>query len=58
MGKNLGLSNEWAFSVVSQVGNYGETFERNVGADSPLKLQRGLNATWRDGGLMYGWPIR
>jgi general L-amino acid transport system substrate-binding protein len=58
MGKNLGLSNEWAFSVVSQVGNYGETFERNVGADSPLKLQRGLNATWRNGGLMYGWPIR
>ncbi len=58
MGKNLGLSNEWAFSVLSQVGNYGETFERNVGADSPLKLERGLNATWRDGGLMYGWPIR
>jgi general L-amino acid transport system substrate-binding protein len=58
MGKNLGLSNEWAFSVVSQVGNYGETFERNVGADSPLKLERGLNATWRNGGLMYGWPIR
>jgi general L-amino acid transport system substrate-binding protein len=58
MGKNLGLSNEWAFSVVSQVGNYGETFERNVGADSPLKLARGLNATWRNGGLMYGWPIR
>lgn len=58
MGKNLGLSNEWAFSIVSQVGNYGETFERNVGADSPLKLARGLNATWRDGGLMYGWPIR
>ena len=58
MGKNLGLSNEWAFSVVSQVGNYGETFERNVGAESPLKLERGLNATWRNGGLMYGWPIR
>jgi general L-amino acid transport system substrate-binding protein len=58
MGKNLGLSNEWAFSIISQVGNYGETFERNVGADSPLKLERGLNATWRDGGLMYGWPIR
>jgi len=58
MGKNLGLSNEWAFSIVSQVGNYGETFERNVGADSPLKLERGLNATWRNGGLMYGWPIR
>jgi general L-amino acid transport system substrate-binding protein len=58
MGKNLGLSNEWAFSIISQVGNYGETFERNVGADSPLKLERGLNATWHNGGLMYGWPIR
>ena len=58
MGANLGLDNEWAFNIVSQVGNYGETFERHVGADSPLKLARGLNATWRQGGLMYGWPIR
>jgi general L-amino acid transport system substrate-binding protein len=58
MGKNLGVDNAWAFNIVSQVGNYGETFERNVGKDSPMKLERGLNATWRDGGLMYGWPIR
>ncbi|MFO7746943.1 MAG: amino acid ABC transporter substrate-binding protein [Orrella sp.] len=58
MGKHLGLSNEWAFSIISQVGNYGESFERNVGMDSPLKLERGLNATWQKGGLMYGWPIR
>jgi general L-amino acid transport system substrate-binding protein len=58
MGKNLGVDNAWAFNIVSQVGNYGESFERNVGKDSPMKLERGLNATWRDGGLMYGWPIR
>ena len=58
MGKNLGVGNEWAMNIISQVGNYGEIFERNVGQESPLKLERGLNATWRDGGLMYGWPIR
>jgi len=58
MGKNLGVSDQWAFHIVEQVGNYGESFERNVGKDSPLGLDRGINATWRDGGLMYGWPIR
>lgn len=58
MGKNLGISNEWAFSIITQVGNYGESFERNVGMGSPLQLERGLNATWNNGGLMYGWPIR
>lgn len=58
MGKNLGVSDQWAFNIVSQVGNYGESFERNVGQGSPMKLDRGLNATWRNGGLMYGWPIR
>jgi len=58
MGKNLGVDDKWAFNIISQVGNYGEVFERNLGKDSPLKLERGLNATWRDGGLMYGWPIR
>ena len=58
MGKNLGVGDQWAFSIVSQVGNYGEVFERNLGKDSPMKLERGLNATWRNGGLMYGWPIR
>ncbi|HEY7805313.1 MAG TPA: amino acid ABC transporter substrate-binding protein [Orrella sp.] len=58
MGKNLGVSDQWAFHIVEQVGNYGESFERNVGKDSPLGLDRGINATWRNGGLMYGWPIR
>jgi len=58
MGKNLGVDNQWAFKIIEQVGKYGESFERTVGQDSPLKLERGLNATWRNGGLMYGWPIR
>ncbi|MGV8294154.1 amino acid ABC transporter substrate-binding protein, partial [Pseudomonas aeruginosa] len=43
---------------VKQVGNYGESFERNLGMASAMKLPRGLNAQWRDGGQMYGWPVR
>jgi len=58
MGKNLGLDDRWAYHVIKQVGNYGESFAATVGQDSALKLARGLNAPWRDGGLMYGWPIR
>ena len=44
LGKNLGLSEDWAFNIVKQVGNYGEQFDRNVGKDSPLKIARGINA--------------
>ena len=58
MGKNLGVDETWAYSIVKQVGNYGESYERNVGAGSPLKLPRGLNQQWTKGGIMYGWPIR
>jgi len=58
MGKNLGVDDKWAYSIVKQVGNYGESFEANLGMASPIKLARGINAQWRDGGLMYGWPIR
>lgn len=58
LGKNMGLKDDWFYTVVTQVGNYGEIFERNMGQDSPLKLQRGLNALWKDGGLMYAWPLR
>ena len=58
MGKNLGVDDKWAYNIVKQVGNYGESFERNVGADSPLKLPRGLNQQWNKGGIMYAWPIR
>jgi general L-amino acid transport system substrate-binding protein len=57
-GKDLGLPADWALQVVKQVGNYGESFERHLGAGSPLKIERGLNALWTDGGLQYGMPIR
>lgn len=57
-GQGLKLNNDWAYQVVKQVGNYGEAFDRNVGESSPLKIQRGLNALWKDGGLQYAPPIR
>ncbi len=56
--KSLGLSEDWAYSVIKQVGNYGESFERTVGKLSPLNLSRGLNALWTNGGLMYAMPVR
>ncbi|MBB5214037.1 amino acid ABC transporter substrate-binding protein [Parapusillimonas granuli] len=58
MGKQLGLDKEWAYRIVKQVGNYGESFDRNMGENSPLKLPRGVNKLWNDGGLMYAPPIR
>jgi general L-amino acid transport system substrate-binding protein len=58
MGKNLGVSDKWAYEIIKQVGNYGESFARNVGPSTPLRLERGLNAQWTKGGLMYAWPIR
>lgn len=57
-GKNLGLDEKWAYNIIKQVGNYGESFERNVGMGSSLQIQRGLNAQWTHGGLMYALPIR
>ncbi|NEN76157.1 amino acid ABC transporter substrate-binding protein [Pelistega sp. NLN82] len=57
-GKNLGLDDKWAYHIVKQVGNYGESFDRNVGAKSPLNIPRGLNQQWFKGGLHYGLPIR
>jgi general L-amino acid transport system substrate-binding protein len=57
-GKGLGLSNDWAYHIVKAVGNYGESFERNVGMGSPIKIKRGLNALWSNGGLQYAPPIR
>ena len=57
-GKALGLDEKWAYNIVKQVGNYGEVFERNVGKDTPLKLERGLNAQWTKGGLMYSPPFK
>ena len=57
-GKALGLSNEWAYNIIKQLGNYGEMFDRNVGEGSPLKIKRGLNALWNKGGIQYAPPIR
>ena len=57
-GKELGMPNDFAVQIVAQVGNYGESFERNLGASTPLKIERGLNALWKNGGLMYNPPFR
>jgi len=58
VGKNLGLSADWAYNIIKQVGNYGESFERNVGMNTPLQLPRGVNNLWNNGGLMYPMPAR
>ncbi|WP_417326107.1 amino acid ABC transporter substrate-binding protein [Halarcobacter sp.] len=58
IGEQMGLDAKWAYNIIKQVGNYGEVFDRNVGKDSPLKIDRGLNKLWKDGGLQYGAPIR
>jgi len=57
-GKALGLDEKWAYNIIKQVGNYAEVFDRNVGPKTPLKLERGLNALWSKGGLMYPYPFR
>lgn len=57
IGKSLHLDNKWAYNVLKQVGNYSEIFDRNVGPNTPLKLERGLNKLWSDGGLMYSPPF-
>ena len=58
LGKALGLDEEWAYRALRAVGNYGESFDRNLGAGSPIKLERGMNALWTKGGLMYALPLR
>ena len=57
-GQALGLDNDWAYRIVKAVGNYGESFERNLGQQSLLKIARGQNALWNNGGLQYAPPIR
>jgi general L-amino acid transport system substrate-binding protein len=57
-GETVGLTNDWAYRIVKLVGNYGESFDKNVGTGSPLKIQRGQNALWSKGGQQYGIPIR
>jgi general L-amino acid transport system substrate-binding protein len=57
-GADLGLSEDWVVNIVKAVGNYGESFERNLGQGSPLKIKRGLNQLWNKGGILYAPPIR
>jgi general L-amino acid transport system substrate-binding protein len=58
LGSRLGLDNKWLVVAIKAGGNYGEIFDRNVGQASPLKLDRGLNALWTKGGLMYSIPFK
>jgi general L-amino acid transport system substrate-binding protein len=57
-GGLLGLDNDWVVDVITAVGNYGEIFERNVGPNTDLGLDRGLNRLWTDGGIIYAPPYR
>lgn len=57
-GGAMGLSDDWGINVLTQSGNYGELFDRNLGAGSTLKLERGLNSLWTEGGVMYPLPMR
>jgi general L-amino acid transport system substrate-binding protein len=55
IGKMLGIDNKWAFNIIKQVGNYGESFDTNL---KPLGFERGLNRLWNQGGILYAPPIR
>ena len=57
-GEELGLSKDWAYQIIKQIGNYGEIFERNIGTNTPIGLERGLNDLWTRGGLQYSPPFR
>jgi general L-amino acid transport system substrate-binding protein len=57
-GKGIGLDNDWVVKIVKAVGNYAEIYDRNVGKDSRLKIDRGINRLWNAGGLQYAPPIR
>jgi general L-amino acid transport system substrate-binding protein len=57
-GEGIGLGNDWAANAIKAVGNYGESFERNVGQGSNLKIDRGLNRLWSKGGIQYAPPVR
>jgi len=58
MGENIGLPADFGVQIIAQVGNYGESFERNVGESTPLKIARGLNQLWSKGGILYAPPVR
>jgi general L-amino acid transport system substrate-binding protein len=57
-GKLLGLDKDWLTRAIRATGNYGESFERNLGVKSTVNLPRGLNNQWNKGGLIYAWPVR
>jgi general L-amino acid transport system substrate-binding protein len=57
-GEQIGLTKDWAVRIIRHVGNYGEVFDRNVGTDTKLKIPRGLNELWNNGGIQYAPPIR
>ncbi len=57
-GKGLDIADDWSYQIIKQVGNYAESFDRNVGKDSPLKIDRGINALWNQGGFQYAPPMR
>ncbi len=58
LGSQLGLDAGWAYRVIHHVGNYGEVFERSIGRETPLALERGLNAQWSEGGILFAPPMR
>jgi general L-amino acid transport system substrate-binding protein len=58
LGEQLGLTKDWVSRIVKATGNYGESFERNVGSGSKLQIARGLNNLWNKGGIQYSPPIR
>jgi general L-amino acid transport system substrate-binding protein len=57
-GQWLGLSDDWAYNILQQVGNYSESFEKHIGPNTPINIQRGLNALYKDGGILYAPPFR
>ena len=57
-GAMLGLDKDWAASVIKATGNYGEIFDRHIGPDTPIGLDRGVNASYKDGGILYAPPFR
>lgn len=57
-GADLGLDADWATRAIKATGNYGEIFERNLGKQTPLQINRGINALWNEGGLLYAPPVR
>jgi general L-amino acid transport system substrate-binding protein len=57
-GQWLNLSDDWAYNIIQQVGNYSESFEKHIGPNTPINIQRGLNALYKNGGILYAPPFR